>query len=65
MTAPEPLPCKHIWKIEPASGPTSHGVCTRCGDENDFENSIAEVESDKKPRKSGLAFIHRSGSEHK
>ena len=57
--------CKHIWKIEPANGPMSHGVCEKCGDEDDFGNSIAEVQSDVRARKSGLAFVHRSGSEHK
>ena len=32
---------KHIWKIEPATGPTSMGICD-CGEEKEFRNYLKE-----------------------
>ena len=35
--------CVHHWKIAPAafdSGPTSEGVCRKCGAVREFRNSI-------------------------
>ena len=32
--------CAHHWVIEPSNGPTSGGVCRRCGQNRDFQNSI-------------------------
>ncbi len=32
-------PCVHHWLIKPAHGPTSEGVCCRCGRRRDFRNS--------------------------
>ena len=35
--------CAHHWKIAPAafeSGPTSEGVCRKCGAVGEFKNSI-------------------------
>jgi len=37
--------CIHFWVIEPPHGPTSHGVCTLCGIERDFQNWIPQVVS--------------------
>ena len=34
--------CQHHWLIEEAQGPTSRGVCKRCGARRDFLNSIPE-----------------------
>lgn len=30
--------CTHHWRIAPPEGPTSHGICTRCGAEKTFRN---------------------------
>lgn len=32
--------CVHHWRIAPAAGPTSAGVCLKCGDEREFRNSL-------------------------
>ena len=31
--------CTHHWVIEAASGPLSVGMCQRCGEEREFQNS--------------------------
>ncbi len=31
--------CRHYWVIEGARGPTSRGVCKRCGMEQEFQNA--------------------------
>lgn len=31
--------CAHHWVIEPPNGPTSEGVCQRCGERRAFTNS--------------------------
>ena len=31
--------CQHHWLIEEPAGPTSHGVCKRCGAEREFFNN--------------------------
>jgi hypothetical protein len=35
--------CKHHWIIEPASGPTSRGVCKLCGEVKLFDNVLADL----------------------
>jgi hypothetical protein len=30
--------CIHYWKIDPPKGPTSLGVCSKCGDFQTFNN---------------------------
>ena len=38
---PIELLCKHHWMIDSPNGPTSNGVCKKCGDtRDDFHNSI-------------------------
>ena len=37
--------CAHYWVIEPASGPTSRGVCKFCMEARDFHNSVESNES--------------------
>ena len=32
--------CCHYWRIEPADGATSKGVCRYCGQEKEFNNDI-------------------------
>ncbi|MDD5093915.1 MAG: hypothetical protein PHV74_05985 [Dehalococcoidia bacterium] len=32
--------CIHHWVIDPPSGPTSKGLCKRCGEEKDFPNLL-------------------------
>lgn len=32
--------CLHYWIIEPAAGPTSLGVCRKCGEEGAFKNYV-------------------------
>lgn len=32
-------PCVHHWLIAPANGPTSEGICCRCGTKRTFRNS--------------------------
>ena len=39
-------PCVHVWDIEPASGPTSQGTCTRCGETKEFRNRPSYEEVD-------------------
>lgn len=34
--------CHHHWVIEAANGPTSKGVCKRCGIRKEFSNSVQE-----------------------
>ena len=49
QTAPEETPvstCCHHWVIEPANGPISRGVCQRCYESREFNNSIVDVERD-------------------
>ncbi len=38
-----PVACVHFWLIDEPHGPTSHGVCTLCGAERDFQNSITDA----------------------
>lgn len=33
-----PALCPHRWRIAPPNGPTSAGVCQRCGATRDFAN---------------------------
>ena len=35
--------CVHHWSINPAEGPTSAGVCKKCGSHKDFYNSSTET----------------------
>ncbi len=35
----EATTCRHHWIIEVPNGPTSRGVCKRCGAEREFRNS--------------------------
>jgi hypothetical protein len=37
-----PEECAHYWIIETSKGPTSWGVCKRCGGEKEFYNVIPE-----------------------
>ena len=32
--------CAHHWVIAAPNGPTSEGVCQRCGEQRDFQNSL-------------------------
>ena len=32
--------CAHHWVIEPSNGPLSGGVCRRCGQSREFQNSM-------------------------
>ena len=32
--------CVHHWKIEPANGPTSRGVCQMCKEVRAFANTV-------------------------
>ena len=32
--------CAHHWVIQPASGPSSPGVCQICGETKDFQNYV-------------------------
>jgi len=38
--ATEQTSCQHHWVLETAAGPTSKGVCQRCGTEKEFKNTI-------------------------
>ena len=38
--------CEHHWSIAPANGPTSEGVCLKCGEVKQFSNSLIESRSD-------------------
>ena len=38
----EPL-CRHHWVIESPHGATSHGICKRCSEERDFQNSATDT----------------------
>src|SRR5687767_5972564 len=35
-----PAECRHRWRIAPPNGSTSPGVCTQCGAQQQFPNSI-------------------------
>ena len=35
------MDCTHHWKLASPNGPSSHGVCTRCGEERAFPTSSA------------------------
>lgn len=35
--------CRHHWVIESPHGATSHGVCKRCGEEREFQNSASDT----------------------
>ena len=35
--------CAHHWVIAVPNGPISEGVCQRCGDHREFQNSAPEV----------------------
>lgn len=39
-SAMDEIHCQHHWVIEPSAGPTSNGVCQRCGAEKEFQNTI-------------------------
>lgn len=39
-----PPNCSHHWRIEPADGPKSRGICKLCGEERWFCNSIPEYD---------------------
>ena len=32
--------CQHHWAIQSADGPTSPGMCWRCGETRDFKNYV-------------------------
>ncbi len=34
------MACTHHWVIERPAGPTSEGVCQRCGEKREFTNSV-------------------------
>ena len=37
------MTCVHTWNVEtPTGGPTSLGVCSKCGVEREFANSFGE-----------------------
>jgi hypothetical protein len=36
--SPAVATCPHHWVIQPALGPTSKGICKRCGAEKTFQN---------------------------
>ena len=41
-----PGECVHRWRIEEPNGPTSTGVCKRCGDARQFKNwTVGNFES--------------------
>lgn len=35
--------CRHHWAIAGAEGPTSRGVCKRCGAEKEFPNTLPDA----------------------
>lgn len=35
--------CQHHWRIEPPDGPTSQGLCLKCGAMREFSNVLASV----------------------
>lgn len=47
-----PLSCRHHWIIDAPSGPTSRGVCRKCGDAREFRNSLPD------PPRDDDAFSH-------
>ncbi len=36
------MTCPHHWKIESPTGPTSRGVCQRCGAQREFVNHMSQ-----------------------
>ncbi len=32
--------CMHYWVIQPATGPSSPGICQTCGESRDFKNYV-------------------------
>lgn len=49
---------KHRWKIAPANGPTSKGVCA-CGEEREFRNSAKDYASGRwSPVKAAKERVH-------
>lgn len=51
-------PHVHHWRIEPASGPTSEGVCLGCAERRAFRNSLDdgyELSEEQKTRISAAA----------
>ncbi|MEK6880226.1 MAG: hypothetical protein AABY22_11485 [Nanoarchaeota archaeon] len=46
---------QHFWKIEPANGKTSNGICQKCGISKDFLNYIDETMDSYSWRRSGIA----------
>jgi hypothetical protein len=42
QTPPPPSPCVHFFEIESPNGPTSEGVCRKCGETKEFPNSVKE-----------------------
>jgi len=49
--SPVEIKCAHYWLIEPATGPTSMGICKLCGTQKEFSNQF---------RRNGLAGGHSS-----
>ena len=50
--------CVHHWIIEPAGGPTSVGVCAKCGAAKDFSNSVYTTPW-------GAGYHDRGGTAHR
>lgn len=46
--------CRHHWLIETPHGPTSTGVCRRCGEVRDFQNFLEEAPGGRDEGVSGL-----------
>ena len=34
----------HFWRIDPPTGPTSHGRCRECGETKEFRNRLSPEE---------------------
>ncbi len=52
----EELICRHYWVIEPATGPTSLGVCQSCREAKEFKNYI-ESEAMNSPRHTEIVSL--------
>ena len=44
--------CPHYWLIEPPKGPTSMGICKRCGAIKEFDNQFSAQPG--RPAQAGL-----------
>ncbi len=51
------LACRHHWIIDAPSGPTSNGVCRKCGEAREFRNSLPD------PPRDDDAFSHFYGKD--